>query len=219
MANFDRERIPERQPHAQGGGAFGVFEVTNDVSAFTKAAAFAPGTKTDLVMRFSTVTGERGWPDTWRDPRGFAVNVYTSEGNLDIVGNNNAGYGHGTPSAMRVLSSAEITVQGSQPMKLGPLGMDVDLRRNARQAECGFTWSRPSTHGINLIPCVEWHLRSALMSNSNRHWRHLPVPKGSLSRRSSGAPFSSGTSVPVMLNAWRERVAACSSAGVMCSSA
>jgi catalase len=88
MANFNRERIPERQPHAKGGGAFGVFEVTNDVSAFTKAVVFAPGTKTDLVIRFSTVAGERGSPDTWRDPRGFAVKFYTSEGNLDIVGNN-----------------------------------------------------------------------------------------------------------------------------------
>ncbi len=88
MANFNRERIPERQPHAKGGGAFGSFEVTGDVSAYTKAAVFAPGTKTELVIRFSTVAGERGSPDTWRDPRGFAVKFYTSEGNLDIVGNN-----------------------------------------------------------------------------------------------------------------------------------
>jgi catalase len=88
MANFNRERIPERQPHAKGGGAFGNFEVTGDVSAYTKAAVFAPGTKTELVIRFSTVAGERGSPDTWRDPRGFAVKFYTSEGNLDIVGNN-----------------------------------------------------------------------------------------------------------------------------------
>ena len=88
MANFNRERIPERQPHAKGGGAFGVFEVTNDVSAYTKAAVFAPGTETELVIRFSTVAGERGSPDTWRDPRGFAVKFYTAEGNLDIVGNN-----------------------------------------------------------------------------------------------------------------------------------
>ena len=88
MANFNRERIPERQPHAKGGGAFGNFEVTGDVSAYTKAAVFAPGTKTELVLRFSTVAGERGSPDTWRDPRGFAVRFYTTEGNLDIVGNN-----------------------------------------------------------------------------------------------------------------------------------
>ena len=40
MANFNRERIPERQPHAKGGGAFGRFEVTKDVSQYTKAAVF-----------------------------------------------------------------------------------------------------------------------------------------------------------------------------------
>lgn len=60
MANFNRERIPERQPHAKGGGAFGHFEVTNDVSAYTKAAVFQPGTRTDTLIRFSTVAGERG---------------------------------------------------------------------------------------------------------------------------------------------------------------
>jgi catalase len=88
MANFNRERIPERQPHAKGFGAFGTFAVTNDVSAYTTAAVFQPGTETDVLIRFSTVAGERGSPDTWRDPRGFAVKFYTSEGNLDIVGNN-----------------------------------------------------------------------------------------------------------------------------------
>ncbi len=88
MANFNRERIPERQPHAKGGGAFGRFEVTNDVSEYTRAALFQPGAKTDVVLRFSSVAGERGSPDTWRDPRGFAVKFYTSEGNFDMVGNN-----------------------------------------------------------------------------------------------------------------------------------
>ncbi|CAN5853666.1 catalase [soil metagenome] len=88
MAQFNRERIPERQPHAKGGGAFGHFEVTNDVSAYTKAAVFQPGTKTDTLIRFSTVAGERGSPDTWRDPRGFSLKFYTSEGNYDMVGNN-----------------------------------------------------------------------------------------------------------------------------------
>jgi catalase len=88
MANFNRERIPERQPHAKGGGAFGRFEVTKDVSKYTKAAVFQPGTKTDMLVRFSTVAGERGSPDTWRDPRGFALKFYTSQGNYDMVGNN-----------------------------------------------------------------------------------------------------------------------------------
>jgi catalase len=62
--------------------------VTNNVSAYTRAAVFQPGAKTDTLIRFSTVAGERGTPDTWRDPRGFSLRFYTSEGNLDIVGNN-----------------------------------------------------------------------------------------------------------------------------------
>ncbi|TMM45854.1 catalase [Qipengyuania marisflavi] len=88
MANFNRERIPERQPHAKGSGAFGHFEVTKDVSKYTKAKVFQKGTKTDVLMRFSTVAGERGSPDTWRDPRGFSVKMYTEDGNFDMVGNN-----------------------------------------------------------------------------------------------------------------------------------
>jgi catalase len=88
MAQWNRERTPERQPHAKGSGAFGRFEVTHDVSAYTKAAVFQPGITTDLVVRFSTVAGERGSPDTWRDPRGFAIKFYTTQGNYDLVGNN-----------------------------------------------------------------------------------------------------------------------------------
>jgi catalase len=87
MAQWNRERIPERQPHAKGSGAFGEFEVTNDVSAYTRAAVFQPNTTTPMLARFSTVAGERGSPDTWRDPRGFALKFYTSEGNYDMVGN------------------------------------------------------------------------------------------------------------------------------------
>ena len=64
------------------------FEVTKDVSQYTKAAVFQPGVKTDMLVRFSTVAGERGSPDTWRDPRGFALKFYTSQGNYDMVGNN-----------------------------------------------------------------------------------------------------------------------------------
>ena len=88
MAHFNRERIPERNVHAKGSGAFGVFETTEDITRYTKAAVFAPGTKTDMLARFSTVAGEQGSPDTWRDPRGFALKFYTTEGNWDLVGNN-----------------------------------------------------------------------------------------------------------------------------------
>jgi catalase len=88
LAAFNRERVPERNPHAKGAGAFGVFEATHDVSAYTHAAVFQQGTTTETLLRFSTVAGEQGSPDTWRDVRGFALRFYTSEGNLDIVGNN-----------------------------------------------------------------------------------------------------------------------------------
>jgi catalase len=88
MAHFNRERVPERNVHAKGSGAFGVFETTEDVSAYTKAALFQQGASTEMLARFSTVAGELGSPDTWRDPRGFALKFYTSEGNYDLVGNN-----------------------------------------------------------------------------------------------------------------------------------
>ena len=67
---------------------FGELEITEDVSAYTKAALFQPGVKTEMLARFSTVAGEQGSPDTWRDPRGFALKFYTTEGNYDLVGNN-----------------------------------------------------------------------------------------------------------------------------------
>lgn len=74
--------------HAKGGGAFGTFEVTGDVSAYTRAAVFQPGASSETLQRFSSVAGEQGSPDTWRDVRGFSVKFYTTEGNYDIVGNN-----------------------------------------------------------------------------------------------------------------------------------
>src|SRR3954463_9199850 len=88
MAQFNRERVPERVVHAKGGGAFGFMEITEDVSQFTKAKLFQKGARTDLLLRFSSVAGELGFPDTVRDPRGFALKFYTEDGNYDLVGNN-----------------------------------------------------------------------------------------------------------------------------------
>jgi len=88
LAQFARERIPERVVHAKGGGAFGEFVATGDVSSYTRAAVFQPGARTQTLQRFSSVAGEQGSPDTWRDVRGFSVKFYTTEGNYDIVGNN-----------------------------------------------------------------------------------------------------------------------------------
>lgn len=88
LAHFNRESVPERRPHAKGAGAFGEFKVTADVSKWTRADVFQPGKTTRTLTRFSTVAGEMGSPDTWRDVRGFSTRFYTEEGNLDIVGNN-----------------------------------------------------------------------------------------------------------------------------------
>jgi catalase len=89
LGHFDRERIPERVVHAKGAGAGGYFEVTADVTKYTKAKFLSEvGKKTEVFARFSTVGGEKGSADAARDPRGFAVKFYTKEGNYDFVGNN-----------------------------------------------------------------------------------------------------------------------------------
>ena len=89
MQHFNRERIPERVVHANGSGAYGTFTVTHDVTRHTKARFLSKvGKKTDVFLRFSTVAGERGAADAERDVRGFAMKLYTEEGNWDMVGNN-----------------------------------------------------------------------------------------------------------------------------------
>ena len=88
-AHFNRERIPERVVHAKGAGAYGYLVVTADVTKWTKARLFSEiGKKTEAFLRFSTVAGEKGSADSGRDPRGFALKLYTEDGNYDIVGNN-----------------------------------------------------------------------------------------------------------------------------------
>ncbi|MFD9215214.1 catalase [Streptomyces sp. NPDC059544] len=89
LARFNRERIPERVVHARGSGAYGYFEVTDDVTGFTRAGFLDTiGKRTELFLRFSTVADSLGGADAVRDPRGFAVKFYTEEGNYDLVGNN-----------------------------------------------------------------------------------------------------------------------------------
>ena len=88
LAHQNRERIPERVVHAKGSGAFGVLEITEDISKYTKAKVLQKSEKTKLLLRFSTVAGERGAADAERDVRGFALKFYTKEGNWDLVGNN-----------------------------------------------------------------------------------------------------------------------------------
>lgn len=87
--HFDHERIPERVVHARGYGAHGYFELTDSLQDVTRAAIFQNvGERTPAFVRFSTVAGSKGSFDVARDVRGFAVKLYTKEGNWDLVGNN-----------------------------------------------------------------------------------------------------------------------------------
>jgi catalase len=87
--HFDHERIPERVVHARGYGAHGFFETYESLADVTRADLFQrPGERTPAFVRFSTVAGSEGSADLARDVRGFAVKLYTQEGNWDIVGNN-----------------------------------------------------------------------------------------------------------------------------------
>ena len=88
LAQFNRERIPERIVHARGSGAHGHVEVTADVSRWTRARFLSEvGKTTEVFVRFSTVAGSRGAPEAVREPRGFAVKFYTEDGNYDLTGN------------------------------------------------------------------------------------------------------------------------------------
>jgi len=89
MFHFDHERIPERVVHARGYGARGYFETTDAIPELTSAHLLQEkGRKVSAFVRFSTVAGNKGSMDLARDARGFAVKLYTEEGNWDIVGNN-----------------------------------------------------------------------------------------------------------------------------------
>ena len=89
LFHFDHERIPERVVHARGYGAHGYFENYKPLTKYTRADLFQrAGERTPAFVRFSTVAGSKGSFDLARDVRGFAVKLYTQEGNWDIVGNN-----------------------------------------------------------------------------------------------------------------------------------
>lgn len=89
ITRFDHERIPERVVHARGSGAFGTFRLHKSIEHLSSAGILTDTSReTPAFVRFSTVLGSRGSADTVRDVRGFAVKLYTKEGNWDIVGNN-----------------------------------------------------------------------------------------------------------------------------------
>ncbi|HLZ07390.1 MAG TPA: catalase [Chloroflexota bacterium] len=152
MAQFNRERVPERVVHAKGGGAHGFFEVTTDVSQFTRAAFLSKvGKQTPVFMRISTVAGEQGSADTVRDPRGFSIKFYTEEGNYDLVGNNTPIFFIRDPQKFQDFIHSQ---------KRNPV---TNLRDNNMQWDF-WTLSPESTHQVTF-----------LMSDRGtpRTWRHM----------------------------------------------
>jgi catalase len=151
MAQFNRERVPERVVHAKGSGAHGFFEVTEDVTQYCKADFLKPGKKTPMFIRFSTVAGELGSADTVRDPRGFAIKFYTEEGNYDMVGNNTPVFFVRDPSKFQDF----IHSQKRLP--------ETNLRSNDMQWDF-WTLSPESAHQVTI-----------LMSDRGtpRTWRHM----------------------------------------------
>ena len=100
IQHFDHERIPERIVHARGSAAHGYFELTQSLAKYTTARVLTEvGVRTEVFARFSTVAGGAGSVDTPRDVRGFAVKLYTREGNWDLVGNNIPVFSSRTPSS------------------------------------------------------------------------------------------------------------------------
>jgi catalase len=152
MAQFNRERVPERVVHAKGGGAHGFFEVTEDVRHWCRADFLSKvGKRTPVFARFSVVAGELGSPDTVRDPRGFALKFYTDEGNYDLVGNNTPVFFIRDPSQF----SDFIHSQKRMP----------DTNRRSPDAQWDFwTLSSQSAHQVTI-----------LMSDRGtpRSWRHM----------------------------------------------
>jgi catalase len=152
MAQFNRERVPERVVHAKGGGAHGFFEVTDDVRQWCKADFLSEvGKRTPVFARFSAVAGELGSADTVRDPRGFALKFYTDEGNYDLVGNNTPVFFIRDPSKF----SDFIHSQKRMP--------DTNLRSNDAQWDF-WTLSPESAHQVTI-----------LMSDRGtpQTWRHM----------------------------------------------
>jgi catalase len=129
-AHFNRERIAERVVHAKGSAAFGTLTITHDISRYTRANVFKPGSKTPLLLRFPTVAGERGAADAERDVRGFVIKFYTEEGNWDLVGNNTPVSSCVTRTSFRISSTHRSAIHAPTSAAPPRCGISGRCRRN-----------------------------------------------------------------------------------------
>ncbi|CDW87159.1 catalase [Stylonychia lemnae] len=91
LNKFNREKIVERQLFAKGTGAHGYFELSNDVSKYTRAKFLngKSGKQTPIFARFSpSMINSKGFPDTVRDIKSFDIKFYTEDGNFDLMTQN-----------------------------------------------------------------------------------------------------------------------------------
>ena len=78
--------VPAQIVNTRGIGAYGLFQVYEPQSEYTKADFLQnPDVFTSVCVHFSSVANARGVIDS---VRGFAVRFYTRDGNFDLVGNN-----------------------------------------------------------------------------------------------------------------------------------
>lgn len=78
--------FPERQMFAKGITATGEFQPYMTLEDYTTADFLCdPFQATPAAVRFSLASSSRGSGDTSRDLRGFAVKLYTREGNCDLL--------------------------------------------------------------------------------------------------------------------------------------
>lgn len=159
LAAFNRDRVPERNRHAKAGGAFGGFPVTGDVSQYMRAAVFQQGIKSEILLRFSSVAGEQGSPDTVRDVRGYSLRFPTTEANYGVVP------AVPVPSEMTELSGRSQASSGLMPLHraelrhFGRVGMKWrgggftsrpphlpgECRRRQQRSRSRAVWGRGST--------------------------------------------------------------------------
>ncbi|KAI5637712.1 catalase domain-containing protein [Phthorimaea operculella] len=86
QSHLDGEIIPHRIVQAKGVATWGYFEVTNDVSKYTKANVFnGVGKKTPILARHAVGVPGNGGSDLRRDIKDLAVKFYTEEGILDFL--------------------------------------------------------------------------------------------------------------------------------------